>query len=179
MSLANKITIARVLMIPAIMFFLLAPQAKPDGSVIAAGLFIVAALSDTVDGYLARAYRTVTKLGKFMDPLADKLLVSAALVSLVQLGRASAWVVMLIIAREFVVTGLRLVAAAENVEMPPSIWGKSKTVIQVIAIIALMLNISANNGVFAFETWLLWVAAIVTVVSGVDYFLKAWRQLTV
>lgn len=166
-------------MIPAIMFFLLAPQAKPDGSVIAAGLFIVAALSDTVDGYLARAYRTVTKLGKFMDPLADKLLVSAALVSLVQLGRASAWVVMLIIAREFVVTGLRLVAAAENVEMPPSIWGKSKTVIQVIAIIALMLNISANSGMFAFETWLLWVAAIVTVVSGVDYFLKAWRQLTV
>lgn len=177
MSLANKLTITRVLFIPAIMFFLLSRSVQPEGVIIAAGLFGIAAITDTVDGYLARTQKTVTRLGKFMDPLADKLLVSAALVSLVQLGKVSAWVAMVIIAREFIVTGLRLVAAAENIVIPASSWGKAKTVSQVLAIIGIMLVSERLQTAFAGVNIILAIAVVITIVSGIDYFMQARKQL--
>lgn len=177
MSLANKITIVRVLLIPVMMFFLLNDAVQPEGVLIAAVIFALAAISDTADGYVARAQRTVTRLGKFMDPLADKLLISAALVSLVEMDRVAAWVVMIIIAREFIVTGLRLVAAAEEIVISASTWGKIKTVTQVIAVIALMLSVSKASIVINIESMLLGVAVLATVASGVDYFIKFKRLM--
>lgn len=172
MGLANKITISRILFVPIFMAFLLsAPQ--PVGSYIAAAIFTFAAITDTIDGYIARAHKQVTVFGQLMDPLADKLLVSAALISLVELYKLSAWVAVLIIAREFAVSGLRLVALAEHKVIPASKWGKIKTIFQIIAIIVIILNVPI--GLFGKSLgWLLMLVAVVlTVLSGVDYFIKS------
>ncbi|MHB8841944.1 MAG: CDP-diacylglycerol--glycerol-3-phosphate 3-phosphatidyltransferase [Candidatus Aquicultor sp.] len=172
MGLANKLTISRILLVPIFMAFLLsAPQ--PAGSYIAAAIFTFAAITDTVDGYIARAQKQVTVFGQLMDPLADKLLVSAALISLVQLYKLSAWVAVIIIAREFAVTGLRLVALAENKVIPASKWGKIKTISQIVAIIVIILNIPV--GIFGISLgWLLmFVAVVLTILSGIDYFIKS------
>ena len=163
MNLANKLTMLRIILIPIFLFFI-AIKIK-YGIYIATGVFIVAALTDTLDGYVARSRNQVTKFGKFMDPLADKLLVTAALISLVEMKQLPSWVVMIIIAREFAITGLRAVAASEGVIISASKWGKAKTVIQIIAIIAVLMNI-------AYSRVLIIIAVVITIISGVDYLYK-------
>lgn len=164
MTLATLVTLARIFLVPLFMTVLLLNL--PYGNYLAAVLFTVAAATDGLDGYLARRRNEVTRLGILLDPLADKLLISAALVSLVQLKAVGAGVAVLIIGREFAVTGLRLVAAAEGVVIPASGWGKAKTLAQIAAVVATMTRVP-----FASEA--MWVAAAVTVVSGVAYFAAA------
>ncbi len=171
MNLANKLTLLRIFLIPVFMVFLL--NKIPYGVPIAAGIFIVAAITDTLDGYIARKRNEITNLGKFMDPLADKLLVSAALISLVQMGRLSAWIVVIIIGREFTISILRAVAAAEGRVIAASWWGKAKTISQIIAIVSILMN----NFPFRYiniplDTIMMWIAVIFTIASGVDYIVK-------
>lgn len=145
----------------------------PLTHLIGAFLFILAASTDWLDGYYARKYKLVTNLGKFLDPLADKLLLTAALVSLVQLGFVPAWIAIVIISREFAVTGIRLVAAADGQVIAASKLGKWKTVFQIIAVSALMLhNLPFEFVGVPFASIVLWVATILTILSGWDYFVK-------
>jgi CDP-diacylglycerol--glycerol-3-phosphate 3-phosphatidyltransferase len=168
LNLANKLTILRIFLIPVFMIFLLARI--PYGVSIAALIFIIAALTDTLDGYIARKRNQITTLGKFMDPLADKLLVSAALISLVQMGRLPAWVVVIIISREFTISILRAVAAAEGVVIAASWWGKAKTITQIIAIVAILIdNFPFRYIGIPMDQILIFVAVIFTVISGIDY----------
>lgn len=172
MNLANKLTIARIFLIP-IFLVLIAVKGIPYGKVIATAIFTLAALTDKLDGYIARSRNQITRFGKFMDPLADKLLVTAALVSLVEFHILPTWVAMVIIAREFAVTGLRSIAAAEGVVIAASWWGKIKTVIQIVAIIFALVNLTYSNFYFTLATKLsMFVAIIVTILSGIDYFMK-------
>lgn len=183
LNLPNKITLSRVILIPIFMIFMLAPlpfgelilfkQSIPIHHFIGALIFIFASITDWVDGYLARKLNLVTNLGKFLDPLADKLLVTAALISLVQLDFAPAWIVIIILSREFAVTGIRLVAAAEGEVIAASNIAKWKTTFQIIAIAALLLyNIPFSLIAFPFDQVMLWIALILTILSGVDYFWK-------
>lgn len=161
MTLATLITLARIFLVPLFMTVLFLKL--PYGGWIGAVVFAVAAATDGLDGYLARRRNEVTRLGVLLDPLADKLLISAALVSLVQLGRIGAGLAVVIIGREFAVTGLRLLAAAEGVVIPASRWGKAKTLAQIVAVVAMLIRFPLANE-------LMWVAAGITVVSGVAYF---------
>lgn len=163
MNLANRLTMLRIILVPVFLFFI-AIKVK-YGIYFATAVFIIAALTDTLDGYVARKRNQITKFGKFMDPLADKLIVTAALVSLVELKQLSSWVVMIIIAREFAITGLRAVAASEGVIIAASKWGKAKTVTQIIAIIATLMQIK-------YSMVLIVIALIITIISGVDYIYK-------
>lgn len=168
MNLANKITILRIFMVPVFMVFLL--HQIPYGDYIAAFVFILAAITDSLDGYIARSRNQITTFGKFMDPLADKLLVSAALVSLASMGEISAWFVVIIIAREFTISVLRAVAAAEGLVIAASVWGKLKTISQIVAISLILLdNFPFRLINVPMDTIVLWIAVILTVVSGVDY----------
>ncbi len=176
-NLANKITIARILLIPVFMAFLLLKKFQPTGSYIAAAIFGVAALTDTVDGYVARFQKKVTTLGKFLDPVADKLLISAALVALVELKHLSSWVAMIIIAREFAVTGLRLVIAVKGGVIAASPWGKIKTTSQIIAIIVVIINPPIYILSKSLGWYLMAIALILTIVSGIDYFVRTWAIL--
>ncbi|MCT4564119.1 MAG: CDP-diacylglycerol--glycerol-3-phosphate 3-phosphatidyltransferase [Maledivibacter sp.] len=176
MNLANKITIARILLVPVFMFFLLTKI--PYGVAIATIIFIIAALTDSLDGYIARSRNQVTKLGKFMDPLADKLLVTAALVSLVQMDRLPAWVVVIIISREIIVSVFRAVAASEGIVIAASPWGKAKTVSQIVAILVLLFdNYPFSLFNVPFDTIAIWVAVILTLISGYDYINKNKKVL--
>ncbi|KGE17456.1 CDP-diacylglycerol--glycerol-3-phosphate 3-phosphatidyltransferase [Paenibacillus wynnii] len=185
MNLPNRITLARICLIPIMMFFLLGnfdfyPEPIHWGSfqlsvnhLFAAVIFLLAASTDGIDGYIARKYNMVTNLGKLLDPLADKLLVSAVLISLVEMGRCDSWIAVVIISREFAVTGLRQVALLEGKVVAASKWGKIKTVIQIVAISLLLLN----NFPFQFvqipvDDIAIWAAALITIYSGVDYFVK-------
>ncbi|WP_377889177.1 CDP-diacylglycerol--glycerol-3-phosphate 3-phosphatidyltransferase [Alkalihalobacillus sp. R86527] len=183
MNLPNKITVSRIFLIPVFLLFLLAPLPLGETEIagatilnaqlIAALIFIVASVTDWIDGYIARKHDLVTNLGKFLDPLADKLLVTSAFVSLVELGSAPAWIVVFILSREFAVTGLRLVAASEGEVLAASNLGKLKTWIQIVAISALLLNnIPFEAFGLPFATISLWAALIITVYSGWDYFNK-------
>jgi CDP-diacylglycerol---glycerol-3-phosphate 3-phosphatidyltransferase len=177
-NLPNTISLFRVAMVPVFMVFLLADV--PGRYIVGLVVFVVAALSDWFDGYIARKRGETSVLGAFLDPLADKLLVTAALVSLVQLGELSAWAAMVVIARELAVTGLRMVAAARNVVISASGWGKIKTASQMAVIVALIVEVWLS------DQWMLWghrvrwylviVMLIITVVSGVLYFVHAFRQ---
>lgn len=183
MNVPNKITISRICLIPLFMIFLLAPLNFGEISImdvqlsiahlIGAIIFIVASTTDWLDGYYARKYNLVTNLGKFLDPLADKLLIAAAFISLVELQMLPAWMAIVIISREFAVTGIRLVAAADGSVIAASPLGKLKTVFQIIAAAALMLqNIPFSALNIPFATIMIWIATILTIVSGIDYFLK-------
>lgn len=160
MNLPNKITLARIAFIPVfvVVLFLNIPYKE----MIAAAVFILLALSDVLDGYIARKNKQVTTLGGFLDPLADKLLVSAALIFLIGHG-VEAWMAFVIIAREFAVTGLRILSAAKNMLVHASAWGKAKTASQIIAIVAVLINLK-------FAWWLMLIAVILTIISGIDYF---------
>ena len=170
MNLPNKLTVLRVILIP---FFVAAVLFDEGDSQIfrylAASIFIVASLTDMLDGKIARKYNLVTNFGKFMDPLADKLLVCAALICLVELEQLPAWMVIVIVSREFIISGFRLVAAEQGIVIAASYWGKFKTTFQMIAIILMIVDLRVLNP----ATWLCtWIALILTVVSLVDYLVK-------
>lgn len=171
MNLPNKITMARIIMIPFFIVSLLVdfPYHEP----IAVLLFVIASASDAVDGHLARSRNLITDFGKFMDPLADKLLVSSALICLVELQMIPSWVVIVIIAREFAITGLRTLAASDGIVIAASKWGKAKTISQMIAIVALLLvnwPVIAFPFLLTFGNIMVYVALILTLISGIDYF---------
>ena len=170
MNLPNKLTILRVLMIPFFVVFMLCNVTGAADKWIAVALFVLASLTDFLDGYIARKYNLVSNFGKFMDPLADKLLVSAAMICLVEMGRLPAWVVILIISREFIISGFRLIASDNGVVIAASYWGKFKTVFQMAMIIVLICNLGGVFGIV--ETALIWISLILTVVSLVDYVVK-------
>ena len=171
MNLPNKLTLFRVVLIPFFVFFLLAPYFEGYGNYIAVAIFIVASITDFLDGKIARKYNLVTNFGKFMDPLADKLLVCSALICLIQLELIPAWVVIIIIAREFIISGFRLVASDNGVVIAASYWGKFKTAFQMLKVIVLILNIP--NKVFTIlGTALIYVSLALTVISLIDYIAK-------
>ncbi len=187
LNLANKITLLRILLIPIFMIFMfvdfslgavmLFNQAIPVHHLFGALIFILASATDWIDGYIARKYHLITNLGKFLDPLADKILVTAALIALVQMEAAPAWIVIVILSREFAVTGIRLIAAGEGDVIAASNLAKWKTASQIIAIAALLLyNIPFTLISFPFGDVMLWIALILTIWSGFDYFWKN-RQL--
>ena len=170
MNLPNKLTIFRVILIPFFVVCMLVP-AIPFNNIIACVIFCVASFTDFLDGYLARRDGLVTNFGKFMDPLADKLLVGAALICLIETGQLPAWVVVIIISREFIISGFRLIASDNGVVIAASYWGKFKTVTQMVMVIVLILNIPGV--IFAvIGRLLMWLAVILTVVSLVDYVVK-------
>lgn len=168
MNLPNKLTMFRVILIPFFIVFLLVPI-TPFDKWIALGIFIVASLTDLLDGHIARKYHLVTNFGKFMDPLADKLLVCSALICLIELERIPSWMVIIIIAREFVISGFRLIASDNGVVIAASYWGKFKTTFQMIAVCLMIADIAALGLVTNIVTW---IAVILTVVSLVDYLIK-------
>ena len=171
MNLPNKLTILRVILIPFFVFFMLAPFFEDYGNYIAVAIFIIASFTDFLDGYLARRDNLVTNFGKFMDPLADKLLVCTALICLVETDQLPAWVVIIIIAREFIISGFRLIASDNGIVIAASYWGKFKTVSQMLMVIVLILNI--DHIVFSvLGTVLMWIAVALTVISLVDYIVK-------
>ena len=174
MNLPNKLTILRVLLIPFFVFFMLVPV-TPYSNYIAVAIFIVASLTDLADGKIARKYNLVTNFGKFMDPLADKLLVCAALICLVETGQLAAWMVIVIISREFIISGFRLVASDNGVVIAASYWGKFKTTFQMIAVILKILNVPT---LAVITDLCVWIALILTVVSLADYLMKNHRVLT-
>ena len=158
-------------MIPVFLFFLMTNVAGPYSKWIAVIVFIVASLTDFLDGHIARKYNMVTNFGKFMDPLADKLLVCSAMICLIEKGQLAAWIVIIIIAREFIISGFRLVAADNGIVIAASYWGKFKTVFQMLMVIVLILNIP--NSFFAvLGTVLTYIALALTVVSLIDYIAK-------
>lgn len=177
MNLPNKITILRVILIPFFVFFMLA-DTVPNARYIAAVIFIIASLTDTLDGYLARKYQLVSNFGKFMDPLADKLLVCSALVCFVALpdNPMPAWVVIVIISRDFIISGFRLVASDAGVVIAASWWGKIKTVVQMLMSILLIVNFDGEI-IDTIELVFIYAALILTVVSLVDYLKKNWSVL--
>ncbi len=183
MNLPNKITVSRILLIPIFLIAMLVPfnwgtwhvmnVNLPVAHFVGAMIFIFASTTDWIDGYYARKLNMVTNLGKFLDPLADKLLVSAALIVLVQFDLAATWIVIVIISREFAVTGLRLVLAGEGEVVAANMLGKVKTWAQIVAISALLLhNVPFSAIHLPFGTITLWIALLFTVWSGWDYFAK-------
>lgn len=188
MNLPNKITVSRVVMIPIFVILMvvnfgwgnvtLLGTTMPIEHLVGAIVFIIASITDFFDGYLARKYNLVTNMGKFLDPLADKLLVTAAFIILVQWGVAPAWVIIVIVAREFAVTGLRSIGAEQNVIIAASNLGKLKTWSQMVALAFLLLhNIIFEIWNFPFDQIMLYVAFFFTLLSGLDYFWKNRRLL--
>jgi CDP-diacylglycerol--glycerol-3-phosphate 3-phosphatidyltransferase len=188
LNLPNKITVSRILLIPLFMLFMLVDfnfgtvnllNTDIQTSHLIGGLiFIIASITDWLDGYIARKYELITNMGKFLDPLADKLLVSAAFIILVELGSAPSWIIIVIISREFAVTGLRLILAGGGEVVAANQLGKIKTVTQIIAIISLLFNnIYFESIGVPFGTIMLYIALFFTVWSGVDYFYKNRRVL--
>ena len=169
MNLPNKLTILRMIMIVPFVVFMLVPIGGAAGKWIALALFVIASLTDLLDGKIARKYNLVTTFGKFMDQLADKLLVCSAMICLVELGRIPAWIVIVIISREFIISGFRLVASDKGVVIAASWWGKFKTTFQMIMIILMIADISALSIVTQI---VMWIALILTVVSLIDYLVK-------
>jgi CDP-diacylglycerol--glycerol-3-phosphate 3-phosphatidyltransferase len=170
MNLPNKITIARVFMIPLFLLTYLLPGI-PAGNYISVVIFVVACLSDALDGFIARKYHLVTNFGKFADPLADKLLVSSALICFVELKLVPAWIIIIIIAREFIISGFRLVASDNGVVIAASYWGKFKTTAQMIMCILFIVNFDL---LFfnILEQIFIYLSLILTVVSLIDYLYK-------
>ena len=171
MNLPNKLTILRVFMIPVFLIFLYFQSSIPGGKWIALGVFIAASLTDMADGKIARKYNLITDFGKFMDPLADKLLTCSAMIALIELGRIPSWVVIIIIAREFTISGFRLVAADNGRVIAASMWGKVKTVFQMVMVIVLIANIEVK-AFYYIEQFLIYASLILTVVSLLDYMIK-------
>ncbi|WP_294392143.1 CDP-diacylglycerol--glycerol-3-phosphate 3-phosphatidyltransferase [uncultured Clostridium sp.] len=186
MNLANKLTLIRIILVPVFLIFIAGKGIIPYSSTIATAIFVLASITDKLDGYIARSRNQITNFGKFMDPLADKLLVTAALISLVELHIVPGWAAVIIIAREFAVSGLRAIAAAQGRVIAASWWGKIKTVIQIIAIILLLLKVNINDFEYltklvdSNDMWkqffnvvpsiMLMAAVIITLISGYEYF---------
>ena len=178
MNLANKITLFRVFLVPV--FILVFYLENPGPTYMSAAIFTFAALTDTLDGYIARSRNLITNFGKFADPLADKVLTSAALILLVGADKIPAWIVIIIIAREFTITGFRTIAASEGITIAASNWGKLKTISQLVAIILLLINNFPFRFIgFPADIIVLYIALILTVVSGVDYIVKNKHALKI
>ena len=176
MNLPNKLTVLRVLMVPFFVLFMLTDIGGAANKWIALAIFCVASLTDMLDGKIARARNLVTNFGKFMDPLADKLLVCSAMICMITTGQLAAWIVIIIIAREFIISGFRLVAADAGIVIAASYWGKFKTVAQMAMIIVLLADF---GGVFdVIGNVLIWVSLVLTIVSLVDYVKKNIQVLT-
>jgi CDP-diacylglycerol--glycerol-3-phosphate 3-phosphatidyltransferase len=181
LNLANTITIARILLIPVFLVLLLGGLPEPYGDIAAAAVFILAAATDKLDGYVARRSKQITTLGQFLDPLADKLLIAAALIALVSQGRIAAWVAMLIIGREVAVSVLRIVGVSQGVSIPADKYGKLKTVLQIVYVVYVLVPtdriaelIHVSTDVATIIQWILaGVVVVVTLASGVRYFMNA------
>ncbi|MBE5894846.1 MAG: CDP-diacylglycerol--glycerol-3-phosphate 3-phosphatidyltransferase [Lachnospiraceae bacterium] len=169
MNLPNKLTILRVILIPFFVFFLLTDVAGEASKWIALGIFALASITDFFDGFLARKYNLITNFGKFMDPLADKLLVCSALICFVELGQLPSWIVIVIIAREFIISGFRLIASDNNVVIAASWWGKFKTTFQIIMVILLIADIEK---LALFTQIIIWISLALTIISLIDYLVK-------
>ena len=170
MNLANKLTMLRILMIPV--FIAVLVYSKDRDIVyryIALGIFVMASATDALDGYVARKYNMITDFGKLMDPLADKILVSSALIILIELGNISSWIVSIVIAREFIISGIRLIATEKNIIIAASPLGKLKTVSQMLSVILMLLSIKAISLITDLSIWLM---CILSVVSLLDYIIK-------
>lgn len=179
MNLPNKLTVFRVILIVPFVIILLGGEAGWFGNnllipdIVALAVFIVASLTDLIDGKIARKYNLVTNFGKFMDPLADKLLVSAALIALVDMGRIPAWVVIVIISREFIISGFRLIASDNHVVIAASYWGKFKTTFQMIMVCLMIVNLGTMfHWMQILTDIIMWIALALTVISLVDYLVK-------
>ena len=175
MNLPNKLTVLRVIMVPFFVFFMLTDVGGDANKWIALALFVIASLTDMLDGKIARKYNLVTNFGKFMDPLADKLLVCSALICLIQLGQLPAWIVIVIISREFIISGFRLIASDNGVVIAASYWGKFKTTFQMIAVILLIFDFQVLRPL---ASACVWIALALTIISLVDYIWKNRRILT-
>lgn len=170
MNTPNKLTIARMIMVPFFVLFTLCDWGGEANRYICLAIFVIASATDWFDGYLARKNNLVTNFGKFMDPLADKLLVCSALICMIELDRLPAWVVIVIIAREFIISGFRLIAAENGVVIAANYWGKFKTVSQMIMIILLILNF---DGIWAILTEIfVWLSLALTVISLATYVIQ-------
>lgn len=167
MNLPNKLTCLRMILVPVFVVLMYLPFTANRYAALV--VFIVASLTDTADGYIARKYKLITDFGKFMDPLADKLLVCSAMICLVGTGEIPAWVVIIIVGREFVISGFRLIAADNGIVIAASYWGKSKTVSQMAMIIVILLSIDSWR---PFEIALIGIATCLTVISLIDYLMK-------
>ena len=176
MNLPNKLTVLRIIMIPFFIYFLMYNQGEDSlYRGLALAVFIIAALTDTLDGIIARKYKLITNFGKFMDPLADKLLVCSALICLIQFKRIDALIVTVIIAREFIISGFRLVASDAGVVIAASIWGKVKTVSQMLCICLLILNLDRLK---ALTDIMVWIMLALTVISLTDYIIKNHKVIS-
>ena len=170
MNTPNKLTIARMILVPFFVLFILTGCGGDANRYICLAIFVVASITDWFDGHLARKNNLVTNFGKFMDPLADKLLVCSALICMIELDRLPAWFVIIIIAREFIISGFRLIAAENGVVIAANYWGKFKTVSQMVMIILLILNF---GGVFEILTQIfVWVSLALTVISLITYIVQ-------
>ncbi|HYI99667.1 MAG TPA: CDP-diacylglycerol--glycerol-3-phosphate 3-phosphatidyltransferase [Thermoleophilaceae bacterium] len=172
LNVPNVLTLLRILLVPVLVVALGAEV--EGGSEIAAAVFVLAAVTDGLDGYIARSRQSITTFGKVMDPVADKLLIAAALLTLVSLDRVEAWVAMIIIAREFAVSGLRIAAGQQGVVIPASALGKVKTIVQSAAVLAL---IAASDAGALWVQALVYAMVLTTIVSGADYFLNFRRRI--
>ncbi|NLT06367.1 MAG: CDP-diacylglycerol--glycerol-3-phosphate 3-phosphatidyltransferase [Solirubrobacterales bacterium] len=172
LNLPNLLTLLRILLVP-VLVVALGTEAE-GGSLLAAAVFVVAAATDGLDGYIARSRQSITNFGKVMDPVADKLLIAAALLTLVSLDRVAAWVAMIVIAREFAVSGLRIAAGQQGVVIPASVLGKVKTAVQSAAVLAL---IAVNDPDVVWVQALVYAMVLTTIVSGADYFLNFRRRI--
>ena len=176
MNLANKLTMLRILMIPV--FIAVLVYSKDRDIVyryIALGIFVMASATDALDGYVARKYNMITDFGKLMDPLADKILVSSALIILIELGSISSWIVSIVIAREFIISGIRLIATEKNIIIAASPLGKLKTVSQMLSVILMLLSIKAISLITDLSVWLM---CILSVISLLDYIIKNKKVLS-
>lgn len=190
MNLANKLTLLRIFLVPVFLIFFLV-EGIDYGTIIATIIFIVASITDQLDGHIARSRNQITTFGKFMDPLADKLLVTAVFVCLVQIGMIPAWAVIIILSREFAVSGLRSIAASNGLVIAASWWGKIKTVTQMLAIILFLLTVNImtiGNTVLLvnlFPVFLVaanivfYICVLITIISGIDYFVKNRKVITI
>jgi len=171
LNLPNTITLMRIGIIPVLFFLLLSPG--PTGSLVIAFLFIIAALTDLLDGYIARRYQIVTTMGKLLDPIADKIVVNSAMILMIPIGRIPAWIVVITIIRDIAVDGIRSIASSEGIVIQASHLGKQKTLCQIIAISALLIHYPLFGAdAHVVGTAILYLALVLTVYSGVDYFVK-------
>jgi len=173
-NLPNTITLARISVVPFLFFLLMSPG--PFWSLVLAALFVLASITDFLDGFIARKYNLITTMGKFLDPLADKLIVNTAMILMIPIGRIDAWIVVMIIMRDLIVDGIRSIASSEGIYIQASVLGKQKTLAQIIAVTALMIHYPFFGLDAHFVgTVVLYVALLLTIYSGLDYFVKFYR----
>ena len=177
MNTPNKLTVARMIMVPFLVVFLLTGWGGEANRYIALVIFAAASITDWFDGYLARKNNLVTNFGKFMDPLADKLLVCSAMICMIELGRLPAWFVIIIIGREFIISGFRLIASDNGIVIAASYWGKFKTNFQMFMIIMLIIDLGTSTAVMI-ENVLIVIATALTIISLVDYLVKNKQVLS-